>query len=93
MLLSREVGALMLSLTHTVVTQATVGGAWRPECLAGEAVLEHDHLIVDDDLPGAWGRVIHIRSRLSWAGGKQSRLVCANCIGAAKAAVIPSQIL
>ncbi len=37
-------------LTHTVVTQAAVGGARRPEDLAGEAVLEFNHLLIDDDL-------------------------------------------
>lgn len=45
-------------LTHTVVTQAAVGGSRRPEHLAGEAVLELHHLLVDDDFPGARGRSI-----------------------------------
>jgi len=45
-------------LTHTVVTQATVGGARRPEHLAGEAVLELHHLLVDEDFLGAWWRPI-----------------------------------
>lgn len=45
-------------LTHTVVTQAAVGGARRPEHLAGEAVLELHHLLVDEDFLGAWWRPI-----------------------------------
>lgn len=45
-------------LTHTVVAQAAVGGARRPEHLAGEAVLELDHLLVDQDLLCAWWRPI-----------------------------------
>lgn len=45
-------------LTHTVVTQAAVGGARRPEHLAGEAVLELHHLLVDEDLLGARRRPI-----------------------------------
>ena len=45
-------------LTHAVVTQAAVGGARRPEHLAGEAVLELHHLLVDDDLLGARRRPI-----------------------------------
>lgn len=45
-------------LTHTVVTQAAVGGARRPEHLAGEAVLELHHLLVDEDFLGSWWRPI-----------------------------------
>ena len=45
-------------LTHTVVTQAAVGGARRPEHLAGEAVLELHHLLVDEDFLGARRRPI-----------------------------------
>ena len=40
-------------LTHTVVTQAAVGGARRPEDLAGEAVFQLDRLPVDQHLPGS----------------------------------------
>lgn len=36
-------------LTHTVVTKAAVGGARWSEHLAGEAVLELHHLLVDED--------------------------------------------
>lgn len=39
--------AVCSQLTHTVVTQAAVGGAWRAEHLAGEAVLELHHLLID----------------------------------------------
>lgn len=47
-----------LSLTHTVVAEAAVGGTWRPEDLAGEAVLQLDCLAVDDHLLGpGWGPV------------------------------------
>lgn len=46
-------GAVMIEALHTVVTQAAVGGARRTEDLAGEAVLEFNHLLVDDDLLGA----------------------------------------
>ena len=42
-------------LTHTVVTQAAVGGAGGPEHLAGEAVLELHHLLVDHHLLSAGG--------------------------------------
>lgn len=45
-------------LTHAVVAQAAVGGARRPEHLAGEAVLEFHHLLVDDDLLGARRRPV-----------------------------------
>lgn len=45
-------------LTHTVVTKAAVGGARRPEHLAGEAVLELHHLLVDEDFLCAWWRSI-----------------------------------
>lgn len=45
-------------LTHTVVTKAAVGGAGRPEHLAGEAVLELHHLLVDEDFLGARWRPI-----------------------------------
>lgn len=38
------------SLTHTVVTQAAVGGTWRSEDLAGEAILQFDCLAIDDHL-------------------------------------------
>lgn len=38
------------SLTHTVVAEAAVGGTWRSEDLAGEAVLQLDRLAVDDHL-------------------------------------------
>lgn len=50
--------AVMVESLHTVVTQATVGGARRPEHLAGEAVLELHHLLVDEDFLGAWRRPI-----------------------------------
>lgn len=49
---------VMVESLHTVVTQAAVGGAWRPEHLAGEAVLELHHLLVDEDFLGAWWRPI-----------------------------------
>lgn len=39
--------AVCSQLTHTVVTQAAVGGARRAEHLAGEAVLELHHLLID----------------------------------------------
>lgn len=55
---------LHLQLTHTVVTQAAVGGARGPEHLAGEAVLELDHLLVDQDLLGARRRPIASISRV-----------------------------
>ncbi len=45
-------------LTHTVVTQAAVGGAWRPEHLAGEAVLELHHLLVNEDFLGTRWRPV-----------------------------------
>lgn len=41
-----------LPLTHTVVAEAAVGGTWRSEDLAGEAVLQLDRLAVDDHLLG-----------------------------------------
>lgn len=45
-------------LTHTVVTLAAVRGARRPEHLTGEAVLELDDLLVDEDLFNPrWGPV------------------------------------
>lgn len=48
-------------LTHTVVTQAAVGGARRPEHLAGEAVLELHHLLVDEDfLSAGWGAIARV---------------------------------
>ena len=47
-----------LALTHTVVTEAAVGGSGRSEDLAGEAVLELDRLAVDLDLPGPGGRPV-----------------------------------
>lgn len=50
-------------LTHAVVAQAAVGGARRAEHLAGEAVLELDHLLVDEDLLGArWRSVARVSS-------------------------------
>lgn len=45
-------------LTHAVVTQAAVGGARRSEHLAGEAVLELHHLVVDEDFLGARRRPV-----------------------------------
>lgn len=50
--------ACVLQLTHTVVAQAAVGGARGPEHLAGEAVLELDHLLVDQDLLSARRRPV-----------------------------------
>lgn len=47
-----------------------MGGAWRAEDLAGEAVLELDHLLVDDDLLGAGWRPVGGGGR----GG--ARIIC-----------------
>lgn len=58
-----------LSLTHTVVAEAAVGGTWRSEDLAGEAVLQLDCLPVDDHLlrpgggPVAGAAVGHVFGR------------------------------
>lgn len=58
-----------LSLTHTVVAEAAVGGTWRSEDLAGEAVLQLDCLAVDDHLlrpgggPVAGAAVGHVFGR------------------------------
>ena len=46
-----------------------MGGAWGPEDLAGEAVLELDHLLVDDDLFGA-------RRRPVGGGRRRPRIIC-----------------
>lgn len=40
--------------THTVVTQAAVRGSRRAEHFTSEAVFELHHLLVDEDLLGAW---------------------------------------
>lgn len=40
-------------LTHTVVTQAAMGGPRRAECFTSEAVFELYHLLVDEDLFGS----------------------------------------
>lgn len=50
--------AVCAQLTHTVVTEAAVGGARRTEHLAGEAVLEFDHLLIDEDFLCAWRRPV-----------------------------------
>lgn len=58
-----------MSLTHTVVAEAAVGGTWRPEDLAGEAVLQLDCLAVDEHLlgpgrrPVAGGAISHVFGR------------------------------
>lgn len=46
------------SLTHTVVTEAAVGGSGRPEDLAGETILQLDRLAVDDHLLGPGRRPV-----------------------------------
>lgn len=46
------------SLTHTIVTEAAVGGTWWSEDLAGEAVLQFDCLAVDDHLLGPGWRPV-----------------------------------
>lgn len=53
-----NVWASVLRLTHAVVAQAAVRGARRPEHLAGEAVLELHHLLVDEDLLGSGRRAV-----------------------------------
>lgn len=60
-------------LTHTVVAQAAVRGAWRSEHLAGEAVLELHHLLVDDDLLGAGRRPIAAVSSVVYTGEENSQ--------------------
>lgn len=50
--------ANVVRLTHAVVAQAAVGGTRGPEHLAGEAILEFHHLLVDDDLLGARRRPV-----------------------------------
>lgn len=45
-------------LTHTVVTQAAMGGPRRSERFTSEAVFELHHLLVDEDLLGSWRRAI-----------------------------------
>lgn len=40
-------------LTHTVVTQAAMGGPRRAERFTSEAVFELYHLLVDEDLLGS----------------------------------------
>lgn len=50
--------AVMVESLHTVVTQAAVRGARRPEHLAGEAVFELHHLLVDEDFLSARWRPI-----------------------------------
>lgn len=65
------------SLTHTVVTEAAVGGTWRSEDLAGEAILQLDCLAVDDHLlcpggrPVAGAAVSHIFGKEWRDGGKE----------------------
>lgn len=66
--------AVCAQLTHTIVTQAAVGGARRSEHLAGEAVLELDHLLIDEYFLCAWRRpvagvssvVYRGEERISW---------------------------
>lgn len=50
-------------LTHTVVTQAAMGGARKSEHFTSEAVFELHHLLVDEDLLGSRRRAIW---RWSW---------------------------
>lgn len=65
----RDARRLELSLTHTVVAEAAVGGTWRSEDLAGEAVLQLDGLAVDDHLlrpgrgPVAGAAISHVFGR------------------------------
>lgn len=40
----------MQTLTHTVVTEATMGGTWWSEDFARKAILQFDCLTVDDHL-------------------------------------------
>ncbi len=47
-------------LTNTIITQAAVGGPGRPEDLAGEAVLEFDHLTLDDHFLCARRRSVRV---------------------------------
>lgn len=54
----RTSARVRVRLTHTVVTQAAVGGARRPEHPAGEAVLELHQLPVDGHLQGSWRRAV-----------------------------------
>lgn len=49
---------ISVSLTHTVVTEAAVGGTWRSEDLAGEAILQLDCLAIDDHLLGPGRRPV-----------------------------------
>lgn len=75
MLSSCHSAVLCAQLTHTVVTQAAVGGARRPEHLAGEAVLEFDHLLVDEDFLCAWGRTVTGVSSVVYRGEERMRLL------------------
>lgn len=53
-------------LTHAVVAQAAVGSARRTEHLAGKAVLELDHLLVDEHLLRARRRSVASAAGVVW---------------------------
>lgn len=47
-------GTVVVEPVHAVVAETAVGGAWRPEDLAGEAVLELHRLALDQHLFCSW---------------------------------------
>lgn len=47
-----------VQLTDTVVTEAAVGGTWRSEDFAGEAIFQLNCLTIDDDLLGPGRRPV-----------------------------------
>lgn len=63
---------MKVSLTHTVVTEAAVGGTWRSEDLAGEAILQLDRLAIDDHLLGPGRRPV-ASTAISHIFGKSKR--------------------
>lgn len=51
-------GTVMIEAIHTIIAQAAVRGARRPEDLAGEAVLQLNRLALDEHLLGAGRRPV-----------------------------------
>lgn len=62
--------------THTVVTEAAVGGTWRSEDFAGKAIFQLHCLTVDDDLLGP-GRGPVARAAIGHVCGKT--MECNQC--------------
>lgn len=51
-------GTVVIEAIHAIVAQTAVRGTWRPEYLAGEAILQLDRLPLDEHLLGAWRRAV-----------------------------------